>query len=887
YGADPNSLGPGEWRTGDVKKVIIIMADAEPHDPEPYSGYTLNDVVGAANGKSINIFSILTGFGVGRAITEQYFGDLAEDTGGAMFGAADATQVVEAFMDAIELITMPPTPIYVDETCTLTGWEPNDANNPWDVDDPNGPWSADSNNIVEDPNFIYGYYLSQFATGHTIESNCVDGGSGDANDPNIGMYTYTTRIDGKGDANRVDMGYHYPEGVPRYELTVIVLDANGQPADPNSALGYVDPNHGWYYQGAEVTVTPTAYDSNYHLREWYDVNDEFISGSRLLRVVMDSNQVIFARFGLGHTTLVSGVDGPDALRNAVEAARNGDTLIVEKDYVYNGDINLQGKEIAIVSSMPDNPDIVAATVIDCGGGGRAFTFNSGEDAGTIIHGFTIINGSLTGQPGGAIYIGSGTSPTLAHLVIRDCTVIGAHGGGIFIDSNSEPNLCYITISNCSVTNADGGGIYISDGSYPTFYKCTIADCGASDGDGGGVYCGTGNSVEFMDCRFRNNTATYDGGGLYYGSEGMATLTGCAFSGNRAESGAGIYYDANCVWALTDCSFTDNEATEDGGGVLSGLNNSMMITDCNFTNNLAWKGAGLHFDPNCGGTISGSTLVDNDANENGGAAYIDGCNDIEVNDCNISYNTAHHGGGLFCLWSPGSRIINCSIKYNHAARVTIDTLYFEPDPNNPGQPLDPDNPVDETDPNFDPNDPNWITIEQRRYAGLAQGGGIYSFAGPKLIADCDISYNTSRTSGGGLYLAGDDDPASSVGPHVKNCLITNNRAGTDGAGLSCHWIAEAKISNCTIADNELTQIPAYGGGLSVSYESDVEVIDSIIWGNVGDTGSQIAVGSGADCHPWPSNVTITHCDIQVAQEDPNAAGFVVPTEPVGPIDPCAP
>jgi len=31
--------------------------------------------------------------------------------------------------------------------------------------------------IEEDPNFIQGYYLSQFAAGQATESNCVDGGS--------------------------------------------------------------------------------------------------------------------------------------------------------------------------------------------------------------------------------------------------------------------------------------------------------------------------------------------------------------------------------------------------------------------------------------------------------------------------------------------------------------------------------------------------------------------------------------------------------------------------------------------------------------------------------------------------------------------------------------
>ncbi|GAJ11804.1 unnamed protein product, partial [marine sediment metagenome] len=48
YGADPASLGPGPWRTGDVSRVIILMGDAPPHDPEPFTGYTHNTIVAAA-----------------------------------------------------------------------------------------------------------------------------------------------------------------------------------------------------------------------------------------------------------------------------------------------------------------------------------------------------------------------------------------------------------------------------------------------------------------------------------------------------------------------------------------------------------------------------------------------------------------------------------------------------------------------------------------------------------------------------------------------------------------------------------------------------------------------------------------------------------------------
>ncbi|GAI92773.1 unnamed protein product, partial [marine sediment metagenome] len=179
-------------------------------------------------------------------------------------------------------------PIYIEQGCTLNDFQAVDTNSYW-AWDPN--WDPDSNNIDEDPNFIAGYYLSQLASDQITESNCVDGGNDLA--MNVGLDTYTTRIDGVNDVNvsMVDMGYHYNRGVALYELTVIVMaeDAN----DPN-AHGMVDPNSGWYYEGVEVTLTAKP-DDGYYLKGWYDINDVLIAYTKKLDVIMDANQVLIAK----------------------------------------------------------------------------------------------------------------------------------------------------------------------------------------------------------------------------------------------------------------------------------------------------------------------------------------------------------------------------------------------------------------------------------------------------------------------------------------------------------------------------------------------------------------------------------------------------------------
>ncbi|MGD8499366.1 MAG: right-handed parallel beta-helix repeat-containing protein, partial [Phycisphaerales bacterium] len=763
-------------------------------------------------------------------------------------------------------------PIYIAKDCTLNDWQAPDSNSYWAWDDV--AWNR--NVIGEDPNFILGYYLSQFAAGQITESNCVDGGSDLAGV--IGLDTYTTRIDGVNDVNIVDMGYHYRQGVPKYQLTVTVL------GDPNDSgiHGAVEPNAGSYYGGTELTLTAKP-DPGYYLKGWYDVNDVLISVAKELDVVMDSNQIFRVRFRLPSKIEVSG--GGDAIHDAVTTAENGDTLVVGAG-TYNGDINFRGKELKLVSTNPDDPNIVAGTIINCQSSGRAFVFDSGEDAGTIVNGLTIVNGSLLAQHGGAMYIGSGSSPSIINVVISDCNVAVANGGAIFVDANSSPTFTNVTISNCttfstSYPGGNGGGVYIDVNCSPTFTDCTITDCFA-DGLGGGLYCSSNSSIVFVGCEFGDNEASFSGGGIYHASDSSSTLSDCVFTGNTADiSGGGIYYNIGCSSEVTDCSFTDNSAsgvvrtrftdpndpnaliaitTDDsplgkGGGIHCNVGSSITVTSSSFASNSANSGGGLYLDPNCLGEVTHTMLVYNDANEDGGAIYVTDSIGMSVADCNIAYNAAARGGGLFFVDSPESTIVRCSIKYNEAVRVITTFEYFLADPNDPNALPVPILPID---PAFDPNDPNLIVVQNQDRSGIGQGGGIYSFAGPTLIADCQITHNMANTSGGGIYAAGGEYHLTTI----RNCLLTNNSAGRDGGAISTNWQNELSIANCTIADNTLTGIVSYGGGLYGSYDSNTTVRDSIIWDNMGRRGSQIALGSGDPAHPLPSELKISHSNIDL-------------------------
>lgn len=109
------------------------------------------------------------------------------------------------------------------------------------------------------------------------------------------------------------------------------------------------------------------------------------------------------------------------IQKAIDEAQDGD-IVVASPRTYKENIDFKGKNITLESKEPDNPQMVAKTVIDGGGKGSVVTFQSGEGNGAVLRGFTIQNGSgsypsskrakdQASTAGGGILI-SGASPTL-------------------------------------------------------------------------------------------------------------------------------------------------------------------------------------------------------------------------------------------------------------------------------------------------------------------------------------------------------------------------------------------------------------------------------------------------------------------------------------------
>jgi hypothetical protein len=337
------------------------------------------------------------------------------------------------------------------------------------------------------------------------------------------------------------------------------------------------------------------------------------------------------------------------IQAAINAAVDGDSVVVaEGVYTGAGNKNLDfgGKPIMVRSADPQDPCVVAATVINCQNSGRGFYFNTSEDANSIVSGFTITRGSSS-----AIHC-EGSSPTIRNCIIVDNTApvfaepgipelftrASAYGGGMYCTSNSNPLIVGCTIRNNRAEGQDGfdfgisgghacgGGIFASDDSYLEIRNCSITDNTAIGGLAGAGWIGP---------PFPENGYAY-GGGIY----GVVTITNSTVSGNAAIGGPGVDMFGPAVTSAR------------GGGIFARTNSS--IANCLIAVNQ------VSVDPE---QFGGNGLGGGICSESGGQ--------VDIRNCTIVANTASgdpflghgYGGGVY---SSSSTTIRSGILWGNAA-----------------------------------------------------------------------------------------------------------------------------------------------------------------------------------------------------------------------------
>ncbi len=536
------------------------------------------------------------------------------------------------------------------------------------------------------------------------------------------------------------------------------------------------------------------------------------------------------------------------IQNALDAASDGDKVVIAPGTYRTSWGFLVNKGITITGSNPDDPNVVAATIITQEAGSSGWVENAflfGPDSGNArLEGITIkgfnIRGSdgdnPTGLPDGSQgYSGTSVagsaiacveaSPTIRDCVITDCSATGgngdvgigggtahpdggrggspggAYGGGLYL-YGSSPTVINCTFNNCRVAGGTGGnggngGRGVSENGDPI---SGIGGTGGgweetlSSGLGGAVFVDYGSYPKFHGCTFSNNFSQGGRNGISGTNEGDGLIREPSVSYKIDTLGGAVYCADYAKADFNDCAFSNNEADSSGVGGPDDF--------ISFGGAVAWEYDSRVIFKNCHFTNNAATI--------GGAMFWhDTKSSQRIDGCNFYGNTAFHGGGMYFFTST-PRIARSNFSANRA-------------------------------------------IEE-----IGQGGGIYCFDADTQITDCNISGNDANSSGGGVYIASWGKPVL-----LRNCLITNNSAGRDGGGVSADWITfYLDIKNCTIANNVVTGVGfplgSYGGGLYTAYDSDARIIDSIIWGNSAPYGNQIAIDT---YYGEPSSVDVDYSAVQ--------------------------
>ena len=274
------------------------------------------------------------------------------------------------------------------------------------------------------------------------------------------------------------------------------------------------------------------------------------------------------------------------IQSAVTAARDFDTVIVGPG-TYTEGVYFGGKLITVRSIDPEDPLVVAQTIINGGDTPTVVGFAGTEARDAILSGFTITGGPgcndrgincsnasptitncvVSGHNGaGCANVSAGGGIERCHGLITGCTITGntskGSGGGIL--------RCHGTIRDCMITHNTvaeaGGGIAFCDG---TIIDCTIAENTAATG-GGLAFC----NGTVSNSTIAGNVATGGGGGL---TKCHASVANSLIGGNKAEMlGGGGFRD--CDGAITNCTIVRNGARSSGG-----------LFDCNgpITNCIIW------------------------------------------------------------------------------------------------------------------------------------------------------------------------------------------------------------------------------------------------------------------------------------------------------------
>lgn len=270
------------------------------------------------------------------------------------------------------------------------------------------------------------------------------------------------------------------------------------------------------------------------------------------------------------------VNPGESIQAAINAAVTGDRITVSPG-IYYENIHIDGKNITLTSTDPNQWSIVESTILDGNAAGSVVMFGGTATADCILRGLAITHGYST--VGAAIHAGNSYA-TIERCAITANTVNGV--GGIVSYSRGKIsqcrvygntsttgscagfNLCGGTITDCRIYENTGGGLASCSGDIEQctvtgntgggLYMCNglITNCIISENQGGGLsYC----DAAIRNCRIIGNHSATVGGGLAYCDGAISNCTIYANTTSAPQGGSGLAY---CYGTVTNCIIWEND-----------------------------------------------------------------------------------------------------------------------------------------------------------------------------------------------------------------------------------------------------------------------------------------------------------------------------------------
>jgi CSLREA domain-containing protein len=350
----------------------------------------------------------------------------------------------------------------------------------------------------------------------------------------------------------------------------------------------------------------------------------------------------------------------------------------------------------------------------------------------------------------------------------------------------EASLAGLKLTHGYLFERRGAGIW-NDGATLTLTDCTVSD-NLSDYENI-FYPNFVGSAGALSSVPGDDAESY-GGGIYNGG-GSLTLTGCAVTGNEAESAGGVDNDGGTL-TVTTSTVIGNSGDSWAGGIRC-VSGALTVTDSILSDNGASSGGGIYAEDStvavsgstisdgwasCGGgiyirnatlTLTGSTISDNIAGGNGGAIENVG-GTLAIYDSTISGNSANYGAGIH--------------SYHGYLTLTDTTLS--------------DNSAETGGGMYNSWDYT-VTLTNTRVTGNSSelsAAGLFIFHGEMTLTNTLVAGNRANTDGGGVRNSSDTMT-------LTNSTVAGNSAVSNGGGIFNYGTTSLMLNNTIVSMNDAT------------------------------------------------------------------------------------